>query len=203
MKNLVRRDNMRRFTAVLIALSFAVVFGQGVPHLIYGTAQNSDSTPIPDGCGRFVAYQYPAGADTLTQDFPGCDFSGSDWAVQIADLGLSDGDTLAVWLFNACNGETALVLVEVDMGVPAQNVGTVTLQPGLPVITVTYPNGGESFMFGSAIDIQWMASDVISAVEIYFSSDGGATWTSVATGVSASLGVYHWTAPSTESHQCL
>ncbi|HDG68466.1 MAG TPA: hypothetical protein ENG11_04905, partial [candidate division Zixibacteria bacterium] len=68
---------------------------------------------------------------------------------------------------------------------------------------VTYPNGGESFMFGSAIDIQWMASDVISAVDIYFSSDGGATWTSVATGVSASLGVYHWTAPSTESHQCL
>ncbi len=194
---------MRRFLGILIALSSVLVYAQGVPHLIYGTAQNSDGTPIPDGCGRFVAYQYPAGADTITQDSPGCDFSGSDWAVQIADLELSDGDTLAIWLFNACNGETARVLVEVDMDVPAQNVGMVTLQAGLPVITVTYPNGGESFMFGSGIDIQWMASDMISTVNIYFSSDGGATWTTVATGVSASLGVYHWTAPSEESHQCL
>ncbi|RKZ33567.1 hypothetical protein DRQ33_04015, partial [bacterium] len=173
------------------------------PHLIYGSAQNSDSSPIPEGCGSFIAYPYPAADDTLTEESSGCSFDGSDWAVQIADFDLSTGDTVAIWLFNTCNGETALVLVELDYGVPAQNIGTITLQTGYEVITVLYPNGGESFMFGAPINIQWTASPAISTVNIFFSANSGSSWTSVASGISAAASTFPWNAPEIESDHCL
>ena len=197
---------MRRFLVLAIILSAGLLFAQGIPHLVFGTAQNADGSPIPTACASFIAYQYPAGAETLTQDSDGCNFDSAGWSVQIAELEpeLGDGDTLAIWFFNTCNGETALVLVEIDMGSPAQNVGMVTLVEGLSVITVNYPNGGESFMFGDPINIQWTASPSIPNVSIFYSSDGGTAWNPVASGVvSSGGGSYLWTAPSFESSQYL
>ncbi len=195
---------MRRvwFLALFMGI-LCFAFGQGEPHSIVGQAENSDHTPIPEGCGRFVAYPYPSASDTVTQDSDGCGFSGSDWWVQIADFELEDGDTVAIRLENSCNGETLLVLVEVDLSVPVQDVGLVTLVPGAPVVTVLYPNGGESFEFGDPIVIRWTASPGIAAVNVLFSSDGGAGWDTVALGVDASSGEYSWTAPSVGSDECL
>ncbi|MCD6594957.1 hypothetical protein J7L68_04695 [bacterium] len=195
---------MRRFLVLTIILFTGLLFAQGIPHLIYGTAQNADGSTIPTSCASFIAYQYPAGAETLTQDSDGSNFDSTEWAIQIADLDLSNGDTLVIWFFNTCNGETALVLVEIDMGLPAQDIGMVTLMAGLPVITVNYPDGGESFMFGDPINIQWTASPAIPNVNIYYSSNGGTSWNPVASGIaSVGGGNYLWHAPSFESSQYL
>ncbi|MCD6418541.1 hypothetical protein J7M00_07145 [bacterium] len=190
---------------VLFGLLFLVgsLFAQGTPHTIAGSAQNSDFSAIPPGCGEFIAYPYPSADDTVTRDSDGCGFAGSNWWVEISSFGLDDGDTVAIRLENTCNGETLLVLVEVDLSIPTQNIGVVTLVPGFGVITVLYPNGGETFEFGDNINIQWTASTSIVDVNIDYSTDGGGSWNSIADGVSAAAGTYLWVAPSVESDQYL
>ncbi len=195
---------MSRVTVLFgVLLLIGSLFAQGTPHSIVGSAQNSDLTPIPVGCGAFIAYPYPSATDTVTQDSDGCGFSGSDWWVEISEFGLSDGDTVAIRFINTCNGDTLLLLVELDFSVPTQNLGLVTLLPGIGTITVLYPNGGETFEFGDGVNIQWTASAGIANVDIYYSSDGGGVWNNVVSGVSAAGGSYLWSAPSVESDQYL
>jgi len=63
-----------------------------------------------------------------------------------------------------------------------------------PVVTVTQPNGGESWDVDSFFDITWSATDNIgvTSVDILLSSDGGTTYPhTVATG-EANDGTYSW-----------
>ena len=70
-----------------------------------------------------------------------------------------------------------------------------------PTVTVTAPNGGESLNAGDTYNITWTASDNFSVetVDLYYSTDSGATYPNViATGLSNS-GSYPWTVPSVNS----
>jgi hypothetical protein len=62
---------------------------------------------------------------------------------------------------------------------------------------VTAPNGGESWAAGSVHNITWTATDDVgvTGVDIYYSTDGGVTFTAIATGV-ANTGSYAWTVPN-------
>ena len=75
---------------------------------------------------------------------------------------------------------------------------------GSPVatVTVTAPNGGEVIVGGSAQNITWTATGV-SSVNLEYSLNNGASWTSIATGVNASSGTYAWNVPNTASSQAL
>jgi len=68
----------------------------------------------------------------------------------------------------------------------------------LPAVTVTAPNGGETWSVGTVQDITWTASDNIgvTTVDINFSSDNGNSFTSLVTGQS-NTGNYAWTVPGT------
>lgn len=68
-------------------------------------------------------------------------------------------------------------------------------------IVVTDPNGYEAFGVGTSQYITWSSSGV-SNVDIDYSTNGGSTWTSVATGLQASTGYYYWTVPNTPSASC-
>ena len=70
--------------------------------------------------------------------------------------------------------------------------------PPTPSITVTSPNGGETWATGSARNITWTATSV-SSVNLDYSLDGGTTWAAIATGVSGFTGSYAWTVPSSTS----
>ncbi|WP_164002133.1 lamin tail domain-containing protein [Pyxidicoccus caerfyrddinensis] len=65
-------------------------------------------------------------------------------------------------------------------------------------ITVTSPNGGESWAGGSAHTITWSASGVTS-VKVEYSLNGGSTWSTLTSSTSASSGSYAWTVPSSAS----
>ncbi len=66
-----------------------------------------------------------------------------------------------------------------------------------PTVAVTAPNGGESYVPGQAVAVDWTATDNFSVdhVDIFYSSDGGSSFSSVATG-QANSGSYAWTAPA-------
>lgn len=78
--------------------------------------------------------------------------------------------------------------------------GTFTVS-GQPVVTVTSPNGGESWMVGTTQTITWTSSNV-TAVTIEQTTDG-TTWTAIAQSADASGGSYAWTVPAAPSVNCL
>ena len=72
----------------------------------------------------------------------------------------------------------------------------------VPGITVTAPNGGESWNVGSSHDVTWTSTGTIANVNIDCSTNSGGNWTSVAAGT-ANDGSYTWTVPNTPSTTCL
>ena len=66
-----------------------------------------------------------------------------------------------------------------------------------PVVTVTSPNGGESWGGGSARNITWTATDNIgiSAVNVYWRDAASALWTPIAIGI-ANTGSQPWFVPN-------
>jgi competence protein ComEC len=67
-----------------------------------------------------------------------------------------------------------------------------------PVVIVTEPNGGEIWAIASPQVITWTATDNVgvTAVDLAYSTDGGATYGNViATGI-ANSGSYNWTVPA-------
>ncbi|MCJ7729771.1 MAG: agmatine deiminase family protein, partial [Sedimentisphaerales bacterium] len=73
----------------------------------------------------------------------------------------------------------------------------------VPTVEVVWPNGDETLQPGAQEQIEWVASDdaSVTSVDLYYSTNAGSTWTTIATGLS-NTGSYNWTVPSTSSTQC-
>ncbi len=83
------------------------------------------------------------------------------------------------------------------------NIGGVPIDTQAPVVTVTSPNGGESWLVGSLHNITWTATDnvAVANVDLAYSTDGGATYpNAIATGI-ANSGSFAWTVPNTPTVQ--
>ncbi|MFN4854531.1 MAG: PKD domain-containing protein [Bacteroidota bacterium] len=73
--------------------------------------------------------------------------------------------------------------------------------PASPSITLYAPNGGETFASGQETSIFWSATS-IAQIKIEFSSDGGTSYTTIASAVDATMGFYSWNVPGTPSSNC-
>jgi hypothetical protein len=73
-----------------------------------------------------------------------------------------------------------------------------------PSVRVTSPNGGEVWRVGETRKITWTATDNVGVtrIDIFYSTDGGRTWRTIATGLS-NTGSYNWRIPNTPSTNCL
>jgi serine protease len=73
-----------------------------------------------------------------------------------------------------------------------------------PEVTVTSPNGGESWQAGQVYAITWIATDNVgvTSCDIDYTYDGGTNWYDVAD-LTGNPGTYDWTVPNTPSTQCL
>jgi len=72
---------------------------------------------------------------------------------------------------------------------------------GMPTITVTSPNGGESWAVGSSHSITWTTSGSVANVKIEYTTDNGSSWTTIISST-ADAGSYPWNVPNTVSSQC-
>ena len=70
-------------------------------------------------------------------------------------------------------------------------------------ITLTSPNGEESWCVGENHDITWISQGTCGIVEIIYSINGGVDWDSVTAGGILDTGSYPWFIPNTPSTQCL
>jgi len=70
-------------------------------------------------------------------------------------------------------------------------------------VRLVYPQGGETFPSGSRVTIEWqlLISHSQQDWDLYFSSDGGVTWDTLALDLSISLRSYDWTVPEIETTQ--
>lgn len=71
-----------------------------------------------------------------------------------------------------------------------------------PTITVTSPNGGESWTAGSKNNIKWTSSGNVGKVRIHFSKNNGSSWSTIVSST-PNDGSYNWTLPNINSNKCL
>lgn len=67
-------------------------------------------------------------------------------------------------------------------------------------VTLTAPNGGQSFTGGSATTITWSSTGTIANVKLEYSLNAGSTWTQI-TASTANDGSEAWTVPSSATTQ--
>lgn len=62
-------------------------------------------------------------------------------------------------------------------------------------VTISYPAGGEAFGTGQQQYIRWDAYGAPGTFDLSYSTDNGATWNTIATGIAADKRQYKWTVP--------
>jgi len=70
-----------------------------------------------------------------------------------------------------------------------------------PTVAVSSPNGGETLVYGTQYDLRWDATDNVgvTSIDIYLSSDGGATYPRTIAAGEANDGAYLWTVDDLDS----
>jgi hypothetical protein len=125
--------------------------------------------------------------------------NGSSWNTVISSTGNSGSFN---WTIPNTPSTNCLVRIS-DTSGPASDVsnGTFTIDP-YPTVTVTAPNGGETWIANTTHAITWTYTGTIAAVDLEYSTNNGTSWTSIAGSVSNS-GSYNWVIPYISSTNCL
>jgi hypothetical protein len=92
---------------------------------------------------------------------------------------------------------TMYVTVTKHNYIPYEGSATVTAgDTEAPSVTVTAPNGGETWNIGTAYSITWTATDntAVTSISIVLSRDGGTTYADTLATGEANDGTYSWTA---------
>ncbi|HPG39242.1 MAG TPA: dockerin type I domain-containing protein [bacterium] len=127
--------------------------------------------------------------------------NGTAWTTIVASV--TNTGTYS-WTVPSASSTNCLVRVSdaVD-GMPwgtSATVFEITADAG--TITVTSPNGGETWAATSVQNITWTSTGTIANVAIFYSVDNGTNWTSIVAST-PNDGSYSWTLPSGSTAQAL
>ena len=126
----------------------------------------------------------------------GGSFIGQDaTALSVFEAALPDHDILQVYCGDIIHAAGAIHCIM--MHVPAYT------NP-IPIVEVHTPNGGEYCTVGQPYDVTWTARDDVgvTGVDIYYSTDGGATYPHEIALGEADDGFFEWTVPDTPAMLC-
>jgi uncharacterized protein YkuJ len=90
-------------------------------------------------------------------------------------------------------------VIAVNPGGSNQGLSGAFTIKGLAAVTVTSPNGGESWQVGSAHNITWTQDADVTGDTVYYSTDNGASWTFVWGGPATTI--HPWNVPNTPTGQ--
>jgi len=128
--------------------------------------------------------------------------NGGSWTT--IDLN-TPNDGVYEWIIPAVETNTALVRVSDVSNSAIFDVSDQVFTIATPVedtVTVTSPNGGESWTAGSTRAITWVSTGNIQSLKLEYSVNSGTTWTTIAASA-ANTGSYSWTVPNTGTNSAL
>jgi RHS repeat-associated protein len=128
--------------------------------------------------------------------------NGVNW-MSITSSTLNDGSH--DWLVPDTPSETCLMRVKgsTDVIIPDTSDAVFSIvSPVNPILTVNYPNGGETLLIGSTYEITWSSYGTVGEVKIDYSVDSGDNWTEIAASTENN-GNFDWLVPDTASGDCL
>ena len=149
---------------------------------------------------------YPTNAVNITWTFRNTDAvkieystnNGSSWNLITASVA---ADT-QIYLWSIPNIPSTQCLIKVsDLGSALSDVSNAPFTINSAFVTVTYPNGGESFGEGTGQYIEWN-SNAVATVLLEYSIDNGSTWTSIGN-APATNNYANWVPPAGANSQCL
>jgi hypothetical protein len=108
------------------------------------------------------------------------------------------------WLVPDDPSDNCLVRVSETDGQPSDVSDAIfsIVSPSPGDITVTSPNGGETWTAGSSQEIKWTSSGGIDGVKVEYSHDYGTTWKTIVQ-TTPNSGSFDWTVPEIASDECL
>lgn len=173
------------FKLQLLAQTVAVSYPNGGEVL---TANNSDFITWTDQSLPLVKLEYSSNG-------------GSTWNF-IANATSFSGTGFYNWTVPNIASSNCLVRVSDANNSSVFDVSDNSFEIGAPSITLYYPNFNQSFAIGSSEEITWYAPGV-DFIDIEYSTNGGASFTTIATNIDATLTTYTWNPiPNTPSTTC-
>ncbi|RMG05854.1 MAG: hypothetical protein D6726_00535, partial [Nitrospirae bacterium] len=181
----VKMDTDRNVTATF-GKKIAITSPNGGEKLASGGNYLIEWITIPESVKFTIRYSCDGGAtwSMVAKKVPGPNYN---WSVPVVSNPHEDNCLVRVTAFDAAN---------VKQG-RDQSDGPFSIE----AVTVTSPNGGESFTQGEQVTINWVTHATTAPVKktlIRYSIDGGATWQTSAV-LNGNPGVYVWTTPPVSS----
>jgi hypothetical protein len=120
------------------------------------------------------------------------------WTVIASNIQAATGNY--VWnVPNALTSSGRIRIQEVGGQVIGESGTFAIVDKPVSSLRLIAPNGGETYTEGDPVMIRWTSSGDLLNVALSWSDDGGANWKLIARNVSATLGMYNWTAPAMPS----
>lgn len=122
--------------------------------------------------------------------------NGANWT-SVASFFNSTNGTFS-WTVPNVTSSTALVRVYDSNSPTTVDVSDAVFSINGPLQLIA-PNGSESWVAGSVQTIAWAASAPSNNYRLEYSTDNGATWSTIVSGISGASGSYAWTVPNISS----
>ncbi|HYH79633.1 MAG TPA: lamin tail domain-containing protein [Longimicrobium sp.] len=150
-------------------------------------------TPFANFVGDAADYTYPTGA--LSAAGVSSTVSYSDFI----DHHLATNDLYATYVAASAQAFRADTYIASYASTTSDHFPVITRYTYggavTPAVTVTSPNGGESWAGGSVRSVTWTSAGIAN-VKLEYTLNGGGAWTTITASTPASAGSYAWTVPA-------
>ncbi|MBI5218940.1 MAG: T9SS type A sorting domain-containing protein [Bacteroidia bacterium] len=161
---------------------------------------NSPNTAVTWYVGN--AYNITWSSGYLTSSFVAIDYSTNNGTSWTQVINVTENDGAYSWTVPNAPSATCLVRVSEYNNPATFDVSNVNFTIAVPYITVTSPNGGESWKGCSSKSITWNYAGTSNSFNLKLSTNNGSSWSTITS--SASSGSYTWNpVPSINSANCL
>ncbi|MBM4103519.1 MAG: hypothetical protein FJ263_05620 [Planctomycetes bacterium] len=139
------------------------------------------------------------GSYSLTMELPPGTYQYKPVVIGTWDSISIDGRSINTANMSITTTELEAVKFSVDVNKGVVKTEVVSKPATVYVIT---PNGGERYLGGRIVEIEYTSFGEMPSVNIEYSEDNGFSWVSIESGV-LNTGSYEWTVPDVDSENCL
>lgn len=126
--------------------------------------------------------------------------NGSSWTIISSS---TNNDGAFNWNIPTVESDSALVRISDASNSSIHDVSNGVFSIVTPIkLTLTSPNGGETWTAGSSQQINWTSTGAIASVKLEYSLDNGGSWTTIDNGVNND-GDFNWSIPAVVSDSAL